>query len=715
MNKKVLALFLTAILLSGCSRDHAPNDSAVLSPTATSKTGSDTSSEPSDSSESASISETESTLTSETSGIPKELSDYIGSLDNGDFVFVDYTFDEDREFIESVTNWNNPWSMTIGALMETDDYKKFAADFADAEAFGRFTDKPEDFLDRDGNPMPLYKGTITDDFDNDGMDENFVLTAIAKIPDDSEEQRWHEREYLFFVDENGAVLLDDYYDAKVKAVLDYGCCKQLIVDSSGWSGNDSKSAIWGVKDGKAVNLYGGRLTYQKNGCFLYSSGPQSIGDFAVYDIGKGEYLAIQGKPLNTDDVLAMGDLPEDYRSRLKEGWSVTLLGGKFYLISDGYFEGKQFIYEDGKFTESSELVRLSLTPGLTGKALGTLDDVNYDAALASMIKPEDNKDNTIAAANSDWEKITLVDYTLEQDPQSAVAEDAAEYIAKAEEELLKCDMYKQSAEYFTPDILSDEKPLVEAPERFFGEDGKFRPIFKCAFVDDFDNDGTEEAFVALGMPTPEFTGERTFLFLVNADGAEPVPKEQSHFHGDDTFYMLDYGCCKQLAIATGGDIGADFRSAIIGVSDGKAYVHFAHRSGVLKKYGPFLTIDIGAQGAAYYGFFDAKTKKYYTTLGKQLTLDEIKEMDTSDSISASGEFAGNFTEFYVIGGKYYYFIGMMGLNALFTYEDGIFTKLDSNEYAFRPSVDRDTFTEIADIDYDKAMSSAIAVEDAKNL
>lgn len=387
MNKKVLALVLTAVLLSGCGRDTSTSDSAVSSPITTSKTDPDNSVNPSDSSESASTSETASTSPSETGGIPKELSDYIDSLDNGDFLFVDYTFDEERDFVTDTKGFNIPWSSTVKALEETDDYKKFAAGFADAEAYGRFTDKPEDFLDQDGNPMPLYKGTITDDFDNDGIDESFVLTAIAKMPDDSEEQRWHEREYLFFVDENGTVLLDDYYDAKVKAVLDYGVCKQLIVASSGWYGIDSKSAIWGVKDGNAVKLYGGRLDYSKTDCFLCSGGQNVIGDFAVYDINKGEYLAIQGKELTAEEILAM-DTDKFIDGKYKNGIaSAVLIGGKYFVIN----QNDVYTYENNIFERTRKLIRSSDTPGITGDPLNTLDDVNYDAAVFSMITPEETK------------------------------------------------------------------------------------------------------------------------------------------------------------------------------------------------------------------------------------------------------------------------------------------------------------------------------------
>lgn len=68
---------------------------------------------------------------------------------------------------------------------------------------------------------------------------------------------------------------------------------------------------------------------------------------------------------------------------------VTLLGGKYYILGDGYFEGIPFVYEGKAFVKTDKAVRLSLTSGLTGNALNTLEDVNYDKAVASMIKPDE--------------------------------------------------------------------------------------------------------------------------------------------------------------------------------------------------------------------------------------------------------------------------------------------------------------------------------------
>lgn len=376
MYKKVLALVFAAVLLSGCDRSGENADSNVSSGSSSSPINSDISSEPTPNS-------SENGAPVKTGGIPEEISDYIKSLDNGDFVFVDYTFDENPEPVTFLPSLNNIYGKALAALQETDDYKNFAENYGSAELFGRFTEKAEDYLDQNGEPMPIFKRAITDDFDGDGADESFVMMAIAKIPDDNGEERWFEREYLFFVDENGAVLIDDYFNAQINAVLDYGCCKQLIVASEGWSGTDSKSVIWGVQNGNAVKLYGGRLGYEKSDCFLYSTGPWFIGDFMVFDITNGEYLAIRGKELSAEDIAAMDGGKMFDKVKVN---SAVLIGGKFFIINNGCFT-----YEDGKFVASDKRVRDSQTPGYTGDALKTLDDVDYDAALTLMITPEEAK------------------------------------------------------------------------------------------------------------------------------------------------------------------------------------------------------------------------------------------------------------------------------------------------------------------------------------
>lgn len=395
MYKKVLALVLATVLLGGCNISGGNSESTEYTDSTNVSSGNSSSPQSTTkNSESFSAPQPESPVTLmsniseesaplKTGGIPEEISDYIASLDNGDFVFVDYTFDENPDVITDVSLLGDIYDKALAVLKETDDYKSFAENYTNAGFFGRFTENAEDFLNENGEPVPIFKRAITDDFDRDGVEESFVMIAVAKPRDDDE--LWQELEYLFFVNESGAVLIDDYFDAKVKAVLDYGCCKQLIVTSSGWSGNDSKSAVWGVRDGNAVKLYGGRLDFSKTDCFLYSAGQQFIGDFAVYDISNGEYLAIRGKELNARDIRAM-DSDNVIRDVCRDNIvSAVLLGGKYFIIN----KNGVYTYENGRFERSDKKVRGSDTPGNTGDALNTIDDVDYDAALASMMTPEE--------------------------------------------------------------------------------------------------------------------------------------------------------------------------------------------------------------------------------------------------------------------------------------------------------------------------------------
>lgn len=396
MNKKISALVsltLAAALLggglSGC-KEGGDREMSELPPEST--TFSDTESSNSStvsggtSEDSLISSQTQSTVDSSTSsetsgykqtGIPEDISKYIDGLDNGGLVFVDYTFTEDPAAITDKSALGDDLKAALDALKATDDYKKFSGRFSKDAPQARFSRPVDDFF-TSGSPEAVFKGAIKDDFDRDGAEESFVLLTIAK---DNGNEYWGERDYLVFVGDGGAKVIADYYNADFTAALDYGKCGQIIVDSEGWSGNDRLSHIWGVSSGKAAKLYGGRLNYEKTDCFLYSMGQQYIGDFAVFDINRGEYLAIRGKELSASEIAAMDG---DNNTFNKEISRAVMIGGKYFEIN-----GSCYTYENGRFVETDKKVRSSQTPGYTGEALKTLADINYDAALSSMTTPEE--------------------------------------------------------------------------------------------------------------------------------------------------------------------------------------------------------------------------------------------------------------------------------------------------------------------------------------
>lgn len=393
-HKKILALVTSIILLSGCSKQNAPkteSDNALSTSisSAVSSVPQSTQSKVESHHSTGSVKSTavssysrvpeEKPVTVKTNDIPKEISDYIGSLDNGGRVFVDYDFNESPNVITDMDALGDVYDKALKALKATGEYKNFADNFSLDDQMGFIRQQTEDFL-VNGVPTPIFKSAYTDDFDSDGKNESFVLISTAKPMSNGS---WGEREFLVYVGDSAEVVCD-YYDAKFDTVLDYGSSKQMIVRSGGWNGSDSKSAVWGVKDGKAKKLYGGRLGYKKTDCFLYSEGQNFTGDFAVYDTVNNEYLAIQGKELSPETVKAM-----DKSGKLGEVRSAVMIGGKYYIINTNGV----YTYENGEFTKSDKKVRASATPGITDNALKTLADIDYDKAAASMITPEDNHGN----------------------------------------------------------------------------------------------------------------------------------------------------------------------------------------------------------------------------------------------------------------------------------------------------------------------------------
>lgn len=311
-------------------------------------------------------------------GMPEEISKYIDGLDNGELVFVDYTFTEAPAAITDKSALGEDFENALAAFKGTDDYKQFSQGFSKNAPQAMFSRPAEDFFNEGGSPEPIFKSEYRGDLDRDGTEESFILISMAKLTEENGD-RWGERDYLVFVGNGGAEVVGDYYNADFKAALDYGKCRQIIVDSEGWNGNDRLSNIWGVRGGKAARLYGGRLSYEKTDCFLYSSGPQNIGDFMVYDINRGEYLAIQGKELTAEEV---SDI--DGGRVIGDVYRAVMMGGKYFIIN-----GSCWTYENGRLEISDKKVRSSDTPGNTGEALKTLADLDYDAAVASMKTPEE--------------------------------------------------------------------------------------------------------------------------------------------------------------------------------------------------------------------------------------------------------------------------------------------------------------------------------------
>lgn len=308
------------------------------------------------------------------------------------------------------------------------------------------------------------------------------------------------------------------------------------------------------------------------------------------------------------------------------------------------------------------------------------------ASAASTTKSSMSSAESIPESTVTQDDIVFVDYKLTENYEGITDESlVAEQTAKAKEELKKLDTYKERSTEIS---------------------------FERVFVEDFDGDGKDDIIAVLSNPNDP-DNNNIELFLITENGTEHIVtiyalREKARFD------LLDYGCRKQLLFYSFSDSNTMRVCRIIGVEDGKAAALgevWQCESAV--KYGPFLTFETGFRQAPVYGFFDAKTKRYYSSEGKRLTANELAEMDKTDSLNKLPD--TDKAIYRRLGGKYYTITVPNGdLHqdfSVLSYENGAFTEAEST--AIRQS--GGDFTLIPELDYDKAVSSMITSEEARKL
>lgn len=280
--------------------------------------------------------------------------------------------------------------------------------------------------------------------------------------------------------------------------------------------------------------------------------------------------------------------------------------------------------------------------------------------------------------------IVFVDYKLTENYEGIIDESlVAERSAKAKEALKAIDEYKNSSAEIS---------------------------FERAFVEDFDGDGKDDTIAVLSTLNDQGSNNIE-LFLVTENGTEHIVTIYA-LREKASFDLLDYGCCKQLLFYSFSDNNTMRVCRIIDVEDGKAAaLGEVWQCEGAAKYGPFLTFETGFRQSPVYGFFDAKTKRYYSSEGKRLTAEELAALDKTDSLKNFPE--TNSAVYRHLGGMYYTLTVPNGnLHQDFTVltcENGAFTEVENT--AIRQSGGE--FAPIPNLDYEKAMNSAISVEEAK--
>lgn len=313
-----------------------------------------------------------------------------------------------------------------------------------------------------------------------------------------------------------------------------------------------------------------------------------------------------------------------------------------------------------------------------------------DNPVDTNVVPTDISDYINTLNNGD---MVFVDYKFNENPDVITDKNAlGEVYDKALKALKATNEYKNFVDNFSLDY---QMGFISRQTEDFLENSVPTPIFKSAYMGDFDHDGKSESFVLISMAKPmgdgsDCWGERDFLVYIG-DSAEVV----GDYYGAKFDAVLDYGSAKQVIVRSEGWNGNDRLSNIWGVAGGKAKNLYGGRLDFIKT--DCFLYSTGTQQIGDLAVYDTVNNEYLAIQGKKLSSDTVKAMDKSDSL-------GKVQQAMLVGGKYY----IINVNGVFTYENGEFVKSDKKDRASAtPGLTGDALNTRADIDYGKAVSSMI--------
>ncbi len=260
----------------------------------------------------------------------------------------------------------------------------------------------------------------------------------------------------------------------------------------------------------------------------------------------------------------------------------------------------------------------------------------------------------------------------------------------------------KESDYYTNSMANKEKFTDKEFAQYFDENGNIKPIFNRAFVEDFDGDGKTETFLLIDMPYlyyENYALTRNFMVYISSDNKAEFLESYYDIY---EISLLNYGKTKQLIVASRGDCGADAKTLLYGVKNGKSVYLYGFRGGFYKS-DCFLS-GFGWQSSGDFMYFDTVALEYRIIVGEKLDIDEVLSMDKTNSLAdleldLSSEWCG----VYYLGNKYYCFSrGMMDSGVIFTYENGKFTPVKKS--AIRISSCFKSMNFVKNININKAVS-----------
>lgn len=268
----------------------------------------------------------------------------------------------------------------------------------------------------------------------------------------------------------------------------------------------------------------------------------------------------------------------------------------------------------------------------------------------------------------------------------------------------KAEEFLENSEFYSEAMANIAEYEANAELSEYIWDGKIYPNFRDGWQYDFDGDGSEEAFMLVDMPYKDYTSVRSFLIFSDKNGNMEILEDLGSLY---PVIMLDYGGFKHIGIGGFGSCGAEDHTTLYCVTDSRAKQVYWIR-GSFVKFGCFLTT-YGWQGSGSTMYFDTEKQQYISISGEDVSLDELRKLDTNNITAEILPENDDNTEQYPIsrfGSNYYVATrGIMDSGAVFIYEDGALKQLP-DDYGLRISCDsNDDNNSVRNIDIDAALEN----------
>ncbi len=390
MNKKIILSVIIALCaaMSGCAAENNEENvlfeteavtQSVISSETTSETTTVTTAETTEIAETAETTETAMT---------EDSSEKI-SVKSEDMSFTDFAF------YECYTGTKDAGELGEKAT----EFLKSTEEYAQSQNYSYlYKDEFSDYFDEHGNIVPKIRASYPEDYDGDGKTETFLLVDIpysnyinTEKPENSFSAVYS---FLIFADSEQNMSVIDYNcGMHYPNFLDYGNSKQIVIGGSGSCGAEDHTIIWGVRDGKAVSLYGFRGGVYKQDCFISVFGWQSMGGMMLFDPERCCYIPVDGVMCDKDEIMKM-DTDKTLEILYDEDYgiysSVSLIGGKYYCVDEGFMDaGAIYTYSDGRFIpENNSNIRNNhiYAEDMNINANEVLVDFDYDEVVSEMTK-----------------------------------------------------------------------------------------------------------------------------------------------------------------------------------------------------------------------------------------------------------------------------------------------------------------------------------------